>query len=461
MNKIHSTVFSLAFVTCIFVILVNYLSAQDISALSPRSPILLLERVSVNNMGEQGNNDSAFPAISADGRYIAFFSLATNLVVSDTNGLLGWDAFVYDRMTDQTELVSVNSSGEQGNDSSTRPDISADGRFVVFISLASNLVVTDTNGTDDVFIHDREINKTTLISRNTAGVQGNSTSYQATISADGRFVAFTSLSSNLVADDTNNSADVFVHDRQTGVTERVSVSSTGNQGFGHSESPYISGNGRFVTFNSTSSSLAPGGTGSGGNYHIFVRDRLMGETARASVTSTGELANASSFGPVISDDGRYVAFGSYATNLYSIPVWVGGQNYVHDMLTGMNELISISPTGEPGNDYSAIRDMTSDGRFVAFGSRASNLVPGDTNGAGDIFVYDRLTGYMLRVSVTTDGTQSNGLSNRPVLSADGSIIAFYSEGSNLVAGDTNNREDVFVVEWQLNSLWLPIIYKSP
>lgn len=182
---------------------------------------------------------------------------------------------------------------------------------------------------------------------------------------------------------------------------------------------------------------------------------------RASVTSTGELANDSSFNPVISDDGHYVAFGSYATNLISFPVWIGGQNYVHDMVTGVNELISISPAGEPGNDYSAIRDITPDGRFVAFGSRASNLVPGDTNGVGDMFVYDRWMNYMVRVSITPDGVESNGLSNGPSLSDNGSIVAFYSEGSNLVPGDTNSHEDIFVVQWQLNHIWLPVIYKLP
>lgn len=459
MNKLYITVFPFIFITCL-VVLINCLSTAESAALATRNPVLLLERVSVNNMGEQGNNNSAFPVISTDGRYVAFFSLATNLVVSDTNGFLGWDVFVFDRVTDQIELVSVNSSGEQGNASSTSPDISADGRFVVFISLASNLAVSDTNGIEDVFVHDRETGETTLVSRSTAGIQGNATSYQVAISANGRFVAFSSLASNLVTDDTNNSADVFVHDRQTEITERVSISSTGTQGFGDSESAYISTDGRFITFQSTSPNLAPGGTGSGGNYHIFVRDRLLGETMRASVTPTGELANGSSFNPVISDDGRYVAFGSSASNLYSFPIWIA-QNYVHDMLTGVNELISISPTGEPGNDYSAIRDITPDGRFVAFGSRASNLVPDDTNGVGDMFVYDRLTGYMLRVSMTPDGIESNGLSNGPSLSDDGSIVAFYSEASNLVTGDTNNREDVFVVEWQLNYLWLPILYKSP
>lgn len=457
MDKKHSKNIIIFYVICIFAILVVYLSAEQIIALPAKSQILLLERVSVNNIGEQGDNTSRFPNISADGRYIAFYSLASNFVMSDT--ILSWDIFVVDRNTMTIELVSISSSGEQGNNSSVRPDISADGRFVVFPSLASNLVFSDTNGAYDVFVHDRVTHETMLVSRNTSGNQGNSASYQATISANGRFVAFASLASNLVADDSNNSADVFVHDRQTGMTERVSISSMGTQGFGDSETPYISSDGRFVTFQSTSSSLAPGGSGSGGNYHVYVRDRHTGETVRASVNSAGELANDSSLSPVISDDGRYVGFGSYATNLFPGTVLVRPQNYVRDMETGITHLVSISPTGEAGNDYSAIMKMTDDGRFVAFGSRASNLVAGDTNGVGDIFVYDRLTHYMLRVSMTPEGIESNGLSNGPALSNNGTTIVFYSEASNLVSGDTNNREDVFVIEWQLNYLWLPILYK--
>jgi len=228
------------------------------------------ERVSVDSGGLQGNSWSSTPSISSDGRFVAFRSVASNLVSGDTNST--WDIFVHDRQTSQTTRVSVDSGGLQGNGRSQSTSISSDGRFVAFHSRASNLVPGDTNGTYDIFVHNRQTGQTTRVSVDSGGLQGNSLSEMSSISSDGRFVAFESYASNLVPGDTNGEADIFVHDRQTGQTTRVSVDSGGLQGNNHSDGPMsISSDGRFVAFQSEATNLVPGDTN--GRTDIFVHDR--------------------------------------------------------------------------------------------------------------------------------------------------------------------------------------------
>lgn len=284
-----------------------------------------------------------------------------------------------------TERVSVGPGGAQSNGaSSEKPAISVGGRFVAFASEASNLVPGDTNGIGDVFVHDRRAGKTTRVSVSSRGVQGNAPSIHAEISADGRFVAFRSDATNLVPGDTNGAQDVFVHDRKTGRTTRVSVSSRGAQSDGVSWWVLISGNGRFVAFSSWATNLVPNDTN--GVLDVFVHNRRTGRTTRVSVSSRGAQANGDSFAHAISADGR----------------------------------------------------------FVAFGSDANNLVPGDTNDTGDVFVHDRWTGRTTRVNVGPGHAQANGLSLGPALSPGGRFVAFPSEASNLVQGDTNGVSDIFV-----------------
>jgi Tol biopolymer transport system component len=412
-----------------------------------------LKRVSVNENGEEGDGESTMPAISADGRYVAFYSLANNLVMSDTNTFVGWDVFVYDLETDTIELVSVNSNGEQGNALSTSPDISADGRYVVFESYATNLVISDTNNLQDVFVYDQQTGITRRVSVNSVGEQGNGNSGFSTISGDGRYVAFSSSANNLVADDTNGDNDVFVHDLQTGATERVSVSSQGIEGSWHSSASAISNDGQFVAFRSSASNLVPGDTNSVDD--IFVHDRQTGQTNRVSVSSTGQEGNGNSWFPDISADGRYVAFFSYATNL--IPnVSSSQQVYLHDRQTGTLTLVSASSSGEVGNDRSGPLAISPDGRYVTFGSWAFNLVEGDNNGLSDIFIHDQVLGITVRVSITPDGTQGNETSWGPAIAAGGQTVAFWARADNLVVGDNNGEEDVFVSKWRLFQAYLPV-----
>ena len=402
------------------------------------------ERASVASDGTQGNSSSYNSSISADGRYVAFVSYASNLVSGDTNNYQ--DVFAHDLQTGETTRVSVSSSGEQGNGDSCYHfpciSLSADGRYLAFKSYASNLVSGDTNGWEDIFVHDRQTGETTRVSVSSSGEQGNFYSFYPSISTDGRYVAFASAASNLVSGDTNGREDIFVHDRQTGETTSVSVSSSGEQGNWESFYPSISADGRYVAFDSYSDNLVSGDTN--GDEDIFVHDRQTGETTRASVSSMGEQANNASIRSSISFDGRYVSFESLATNLVSGDTNGFWDIFVHDRQTGETTRVSVSSSGEQGNSTSWLTFISADGRFVVFNSGATNLVSGDTNGVLDTFVHDRQTAETTRVSVSSSGEQGNDSSGAPSMSDDGRYVSFQSIASNLVSGDTNGYTDVFV-----------------
>jgi Tol biopolymer transport system component len=416
------------------------------------------ERVSLDSAGAQGNQDSGGNlngvSISADGRFVAFTSFATNLVAGDTNGCK--DVFVRDRQNPGTTVrVSVDSSGAQGNSYSQDPSISADGRFVAFESLATNLVAGGTNGFDQVFLHDRDTDAdgifdepgavaTILVSVDSSGVQGNYDSTYPSISADGLFVAFTSGASNLVANDTNMVQDIFIRDVQPGTTERVSEGPSGVQGNNWSLYSSLSANGRFVALWSLASNLVASGTN--GHEHIFVHDRLTGTTELASADSIGAEGNNDSYFPSISADGRWVAFTSGASNLVAGDTNSAYDTFVHDRQSGATERVSLGPNGVEGNSGSSwdAVSISGDGRFVAFESMATNLVTGDTNGSPDTFVRDRQSGTTERVSVDSVGTEGDFDSHYPSISAGGRFAAFGSFATNLVGGDTNGLYDVFV-----------------
>ena len=349
--------------------------------------------------------------------------------------------FIVTGLTEPTSRVSVASSGTQANNASYDPALSADGRYVAFYSAASDLVAGDTNAGYDVFVHDRLTGETTRVSVASDGTQSNGTSDQPALSADGRYVIFRSYATNLVPNDTNHQSDVFVHDRLTRETTRVSVASGGVQANNASDQPAVSADGRYVAFHSFATNLVPGDTN--GNDDVFVHDRMTGETTRVSVASGGAQANAWSYGSAISADGRIVAFYSPASNLVAGDTNVTYDVFVHDRQTNETSRVSVASDGAQGNAYSLKPALSADGRYVAFYSFASNLVAGDTNNVLDVFVHDRVTGQTTRASVASDGTQAAGPSDQPALSGDGRVVAFRSIASNLVAGDTNVTFDVF------------------
>jgi len=397
-------------------------------------------RASVASGGTQGNLESDLPAISADGRFVAFQSLASDLVAADTNGV--YDIFVRDRQSGTTRRMSLSSNGEQAVLDCEAPSISGDGRYVAFHSKSSNLVPGDTNGWEDIFVRDRVNGTTELVSVNSAGVQGDYGSFTPSVSADGRFVAFCSYSGNLAGNDWNGYADVFVRDCLAGTTERVSISTSGAQANGHCQYPSISADGRYVVFWSYSSTLIGGVPVLG--QHIYVRDRLLGTTERVSLATDGTLGDNESDQPSISGEGRYVAFRSRSSNL--VPGDTNGYAdvFVRDRQQGTTERVSIN-SGEAEGEYpSATPGISGDGRYVVFQSKAQILVPGDINVVEDIFLRDRQLGTTQRVSLDSVGAQGNGHCSAPVISSDGRWLAFLSTATNLVPGDTNGAQDVFV-----------------
>ncbi len=398
-------------------------------------------RVSVGPAGAQANGVSSSQAISADGRYVAFETSASNLVVGDTNQIR--DVVVRDRAAHVTRRVSVGPGGAQANGSSHRPAVSAHGRYVAFSSFASNLVPGDTNGSFDVFVRDQLTHQTRRVSVGPGGAQANSYSDNPAISAHGRYVAFSSFASNLVPGDTNGTFDLFVWDRTTQVTRRVSVGPGGAQANDSSFAPVVSADGRYVAFYSWASNLVPGDTNGTGD--VFVRDlRAGGETRRVSIGPGGAQANDFSYDPAISADGEHVAFTSDASNLVAGDTNGTADVFVWGGLAQVTRRVSIGPGGAQARDASFAPAVSAQGRHVAFYSWAPNLVTGDTNDTTDVFVWDRRVHATRRVSVSADGAQANDSSFSPAISAHGRHVAFDSWASNLVSGDTNDTADVFV-----------------
>jgi len=398
-------------------------------------------RVSVASDGKQANMDSSsgveLPgAISADGRFVAFQTKAANLVAGDTNGET--DIFVHDRQTGQTTRVSVASDGTLANSGSGNPWLTPDGRFVAFDSGASNLVAGDTNGAIDVFVHDRQTGQTTRASLRSDGGEGNNASSRPSISGDGRFVTFRSWATNLAGgSDTNGGSDAFLHDRQTGTTSWLSFG--GDRG---SSAPRLSADGRFVAFASAATNLVPKDTNNADD--VFVYALQGGGIGRVSVTSGGVQVNGGSSYPSISADGRFVAFLSSATNLVAGDTNGVTDAFVRDCQTGQTTRVSVASDGTQANLTTRSTAISGDGRFVAFHSDANNLVAGDTNSDQDMFVHDRLTGETTRVNLTSAGVQSNEDAVHPSINGDGRFVAFDSRATGLVAGDTNVKMDVFV-----------------
>lgn len=341
-------------------------------------------RVSVASNGAQADGPSTAPAISADGRYVSFESPASNLVTGDTNGF--YDVFVHDTRTGETVRASVSSSGAQANGQCRRPALSGDGRFVAFDCNASTLVDADTNALTDVFVRDQRERRTTRISVGPGGAQANGESFDAAISGDGAVIAFSSGASNLVAADGNNAIDVFVRDVRTQETTRASISSTGGETNAGAPSllPAVSANGRVVAFESDADNLVAGDTNS--SRDVFLRDLASGQTVRASVDAEGrQLEGVTSTGASLGADGFVVAFDAL--------VLVAATHFtiVKSLRTGAVMRATVDPNGLAPLDYLGPPTdpaLSGSGRLVAFAFRSGALVAGDSNGVADVFVRD-------------------------------------------------------------------------
>jgi Bacterial Ig-like domain (group 1) len=328
--------------------------------------------------------------------------------------------------------------------------VTPDGRFIVFVSKATNLVAGDTNGAWDVFVRDRTSGITERVSVSTGGAEGNADSAfcqpnigtAPDISDDGRYVTFVSMATNLVPGDGNGVADVFVRDRLAGTTTRVSVSTGGAEANGLSWRSNISGDGRIVAFAADATNL----TADDGDTitDTYVRDLVAGTTELVSKSTLGVKGNNRSLPDDISADGRIVLFGSHATNL--VPGGTNGhlQLFARDRVAKATELVSSDAAGVQGNYVSMWGRISADGRYVVFDSGSTNLVTPDTNSTtADVYLKDRNTGAIERVSLTSSGTQPNDHSQIASLSDDGRIVAWQSPATDVVPNDTNGVNDVF------------------
>ena len=396
-------------------------------------------RVSVSSAGVPANASALSGVLSANGRYVVFMSSATNLVT----GVSGAHVYRHDRMTGATVLVTVAMTGTPSTGVSRDPSVSADGRYVAFGSFATDLVDGDTNGAQDVFVRDMQTGTTTLASATSTGVPGNLASGLSglsgahEISDDGRYVAFTSFATNLVASTNNSRQQIYVKDMATGAVVRASVNDAGEAGDLTSQTPAISGNGRFVAFRSESTNFSSLSS----TTQVFVRDLVAGTTT---LESPGAAAVARiSTVPVLSFDGRYIAFVSEA-RLDPRDLDNGTPDvYLRDRVAGTTVLASLSNNTLPGAT-SASPSISGDGRWVGFHSLDDMLVPVDTNRVFDVFLYDRTTELVTLVSLNDADEQANAASFGASVSFDGHLVLFGSTASNLVTSPPSTNNQLYV-----------------
>jgi Tol biopolymer transport system component len=419
--------------------------------------------VSTGAMSGGASNGASGASVDADlsetGSLVAFSSAATNLVAGDTNGHV--DVFVYDVATQTTERIALAAAQPNGPSGAlatgvptgtgqeldaevaTGPALSAAGDRVAFSSLASNWVTADTNGVLDIIVFDRTGDSAVRASVGVLDAQANGASWSPSLSSDGSVVAFASAATNLAPDDFGGHVDVFMRDLTANETTVVSRRADGASFDGPSSQPSISGDGERIAFvteatNVLSGRLLPAVP------KVVVRERSDGSMRVVSLAAGGFLADRSASFPVISADGRFVAFVTSATN-------IGPDSnaildvYRHDLATGDTVCISIGRDGRAASAFRTRPDMSGDGRFVLFGSLSSAIVQNDYNGAGDAFVRDTLLETTRAASVTPELRIANGISVPRAISQDGSTVAFSSVASDVATGDTNRVSDVFVI----------------
>ena len=413
------------------------------------SKIILLSQTS---RGFTAEGRSEAPAVNANGFFAAYASDALNLVVPPFTNTLNQ---VYARNIEIiiSGLVSESATGRPGNRASQNsgfpPGISDDGRLIVFSSLANNLVPEDNNVFEDVFLVDTHLNTIELISQGLDGPADGPSTFPK-ISGDGRLIVYQSLATNIVGQDNHGVPDILVYDRDQRITILVSLNRNGEPPNGASITPNISENGDVVTYASRATDLVATPT-SGAFEQIYTVNLGDQHTELVSVNAMGQAGNAASFLPALSHDGLQVAFKSEAFNL--VPNDTNGvpDVFVRDRINSTTQRVSVDSFGNQANSLSAGPGISGDGRFVAFASFASNLVPEDGNAQSDVFVYDRFPpgrpqGQVAIVTVGLNGQgPNNGVSDFPVtISRDGRWIGFASAASNLVPNDLNNELDAFL-----------------
>ena len=411
-----------------------------IASIALQPAYAITTRLSETTQALEADSSSFSVKLSDDGRFAVFQTNATNLFAADTNGVS--DVVLKDLQTGVLTCMSCAAGGVVGDGASSSPAISGDGRFVAFQSAATNLVAGDSNIATDVFVREIATGALEIASRATsvAGAVGGATSGQARLSSTGQFVVYSSVASNLVTGDTNTQADVFVRDRLNSVTTRVSVATGGAQasgGVGGATASTISADGRFIVFTSGQQTLSPG---DGNNLaDAFLHDRQSTTTERLSTTlgSTGSCLD-----PTISADGSMVAFSSSFADLVPGDTNAARDTF-YRARTGAVLTRITAAGGVEANSTLEVPSFNGNGTKIAFQSAASNLVASDTNASNDIFSLNIATGVITRISVSSAGVEANGSSTFPWYANNSDIVAFSSGASNLIANDANATVDTF------------------
>jgi Tol biopolymer transport system component len=398
-------------------------------------------RVSVSSTSAAANGPSSSSAISANGRYVAFVSASNNLVAKDTNRVA--DVFLRDRLRNATTRVSVGAAGVQANGPSAGVTMSADGRWIAYSSSASNLVPGDTNGFADVFLFDRDKRRTTRVSVSRTGLQGNGGSAFPALSPDGAWIAFHSGSTNLIAHDTNRVVDVYLHGRKDGSTRRVSVGKDGAEADGASINAAVSTGGRYVAFQSGATNLISKDTNNVND--VFVRDTVARTTRRVSTAGDHRAQfKVGSGGPALSDNGRYIAFHTSVAGAHAPGDKAYGQVYLHDLAAGRTRLVSVPVSGGFATAVSSAPSISRDGRRVAYYSVAAVTAGRAAVQDSELFVRDIRSGTVVRIGLTLEGARARGRTLAGAISGDGRHVVFESLAWDLVAGDLNGVADTFV-----------------
>jgi hypothetical protein len=410
-----------------------------------------VRRISVSHIpgqeGDQSNADTYYPSVSADGSRVVFISWADNLVPNDLNS--NPDIFILNKTTNSLSPAIFAESGGQPNDLVLETKISGNGQYVVFTSIATNLSADCTDSIADIYVYQIQEGAPgvfTCISLGLGGAEANAASEHPSISYDGRYVVFASSATNLVAGVTDGRKHIYLYDRNTLTLTVESVNSDEVLADGSSDNPSISADGQSIAFESLATNLLGPGGDTNGVSDIFLRNRNSGVTTRVSMAYTsGAEPDGSSILPSISSDGKRIAFLSIAGNL--IPGISGVWNvYLRDVPSNTTSLASISTSGGGANGNAFFARISADGKHVAFSSTATNLILGESGGTEQMYLRDFEDSETLKISVSATGEEGNAASNTAGISGDGTIVAFLSSSTNLVAGDTNGFADAFLSE---------------
>lgn len=415
-----------------------------------------INRLSLSETLIQPDSESWDAAISTDGRYATFYSASDKLIDGDSNK--SSDLFLFNFDTGELTKISKNEGVLFGISTDMGASLSSDGKFIAFTTGGSDYGIVDTNTCWDIYVYNREEDTYERVSESTEGNQGNNYSRTPVISEDGRFVAFSSASNNL--DGYHYDGGTYIHDRLLHITKFLAS--------GYARTPSMSSDGNLIAFQSNDNTLVPNDINN--EIDAFVYDQLSKTYEIVDVNNVGVIGNYGANSPSISGNGRYVAFMSASTNLLpDVDINGKSQIFVHDRSSGENILVSVSNENVAGNGTSWYPKISQNGRYVVFESYATNLVDDNNNYCGsnllenchDVFARDLWEGVTYKVSITSTDQETNGNSKNPAISGDGLRIVYESQAYNILPGDTNGYWDIYSTTFIPDAtVYLPIVLKQ-